>query len=129
MHYEPKFGSTESSAKPDRGALFILPIRRGKDASKLAEELEAINDRLLLFLTYVRSITFRDETSEETREWVIAKTHSDGVVTIENTLLDRRTRWQVFSRELRVPRDRPEIRVGPKKKTCGKKSSSTLTYE
>jgi hypothetical protein len=99
----------------DRGALFILPIRREKDASKLAKELEAINDRLLLFLTNVQSITFRDETGKETREWVIAKTHSNGVVTVENTLLDRKTQWRVFSRKSRVPRNRPEVKAGPKK--------------
>jgi len=101
--------------EPDRGALFILPIKRGKDASKLAKELEAINDRLLLFLPSVQRITFRNETGKEAREWAIAKAHSDGVVTLENTLLNRKTRWRVFNRTARVPRNRPEIRVGPKK--------------
>lgn len=105
----------QSFPEPDRGALFILPIKREKDASKLAKELEAINDRLLLFLTNVQSITFRDETGKETREWVIAKTHSNGVVTVKNTLLDRKTQWRVFSRKSRVPRNRPEVKVGPKK--------------
>lgn len=101
--------------EPEQGALFILPIKRGKDASKLAKELETINDRLLLFLTSVQRITFCNQTGEKPHEWAITRAHRNDAMIVENTLLDRKTQWRVFSRTVRVPRSRKEIRLGPKK--------------
>ena len=96
---------------PDRGALFILPIKKDKDPAKLVKELEGINDRLLLFLDNVQLITFHDETTSGKREWEIRKSQKDGIITIENTLLNQRTDWRVFSQKVKVPSDRPEVRV------------------
>lgn len=87
----------------DRGATFLLSLKQGKAGTDLIEELQQINDRLLLFLSSVSRIEFRDQTGESGQGWVIERSRKGQRSVISNSQSGQITTWRVFSRLFTVP--------------------------
>lgn len=96
-----------------KGAFFMLPInaKRGMRGKDLARGLYEINERLLLFLTSLEKIVFKDMSSKENRIWEITKEDlGNGFIWISNSGSGSSSTWKVFDKTVKVP-PRKEIRV------------------
>lgn len=88
---------------PDRGAAFLLPLKGNVPGTTLIERLREINDRLLLFLSSINTIEFRDRRREPEQDWVIKCDRDGQRWKISNSRSGQITSWRVFSRVFRVP--------------------------
>jgi len=93
----------------ERGSIFVLPQSEGLPTiPELIENFKEIDEKILLFLSKVRSVQFIDKVNNE--QWSIEKPPSEtSLISLKNGRTGQTTKWRVSYKDLPVSSQEVQI--------------------
>jgi len=90
--------------EPESGALFVLPLKKEyqNDLINFSERLFDVDEKILLFLSYLKKIHFIDATGNKVSEWSYERITDHALESVINTKTGHKNTWRVFRKPIKV---------------------------
>lgn len=114
--------------QPLNGAVFILPLKEEykNNITNLVSELAEVDEKILLFLSSLKKVTFIDNSEGEERIWSYSKSVEAATVSLRRSDKSKPQLWTIFSKPVDI-KDRALVKDIKEKKDL-KKTVVTVAF-